>query len=392
MNPFTLAFKLSSGTREEIPSDTQEPFRAIITQCWKSADLRPKAVEIADMLKGIEIAEAAVSIAMPPARLSSSVLPASSMTRPAWSGEVKDRFSGKTSVTKEEAELTQLCTRMTEHEIKACRAEEELALLRAQVAESEIEALKEKKAHLDAERQLREQERLAPEIAIFLKLVAEGEQEQAEEALQRNSELALYPGKVTDLSGRTFHNITALQYAVWALDWQMWSMLLRYIDRENAGMQINAMATGSWISTHGATAERLIRNLLTELQVYSDNVDKWYKAKDYDSMEKQWSVKVGTAQRNLPVHVVNEYCHPKEAFDPLPDFKSATRYQPGWRTRITDEGEWFTAKYNGGSLGSNFSVGRGRKGEAVFGTGRVVFADVVTYYRPKRDTAAGMVC
>ncbi len=49
----------------------------------------------------------------------------------------------------------------------------------------------------------------------------------------------------------------------------------------------------------------------------------------------------------IPVHVINEYCHPNRPFDPCPDFTQSSALP---RTRKIEEGEWF-ACYNGGALG-----------------------------------------
>ena len=64
------------------------------------------------------------------------------------------------------------------------------------------------------------------------------------------------------------------------------------------------------------------------------------------------------AQLLLPAHVVNEYCRPDRSFSPCPDF-SKPEPNDAWRIRTIDEGEWFTAQYNGGGLGSGFGVCRG---------------------------------
>ena len=70
------------------------------------------------------------------------------------------------------------------------------------------------------------------------------------------------------------------------------------------------------------------------------------------------------AQLLLPAHVVNEYCRPDRSFSPCPDF-SKPEQNDAWRIRTTDEGEWFTAQYNGGGLGSGFGVCRGGAGQAL---------------------------
>ena len=67
---------------------------------------------------------------------------------------------------------------------------------------------------------------------------------------------------------------------------------------------------------------------------------------------------VGGAQKLLPAHVVNEYCHPTRPFDPCSDFKEMVLP----RRRQFGEGEWFTAKYSGDYLGKllQWRVGGGR--------------------------------
>ena len=66
--------------------------------------------------------------------------------------------------------------------------------------------------------------------AEFLNHVVKGEQRQAEKLLKKNRHLALASRTVTDPANRTFNNITGFQYAVWALDWHMWSMIQKYFE------------------------------------------------------------------------------------------------------------------------------------------------------------------
>jgi len=55
------------------------------------------------------------------------------------------------------------------------------------------------------------------------------------------------------------------------------------------------------------------------LQHYVNGYDAWSAADDYDAINAAWML-VGLAQRDLPVHVINEYCRPDRSFDPLPAF------------------------------------------------------------------------
>ena len=196
----------------------------------------------------------------------------------------------------------------------------------------------------------------AQDLAKFLKLVAEGKQPQAEAMLKQNKDLSLVPGDVTDLSGRKFQGITGFQYAVWALDWHMWTMIKKHMPDDAIREQIKAMDTGAWVKQHNKSAnwQSLVDALQKEIELI--NASKWTEEVVH------WQRQVGGAQRQLPAHVVNEYCHPQRSFEKCPDFTQGAELP---RTRKTDEGEWFTATYNGGQLGEKFAVLRGaEKGEA----------------------------
>ena len=198
------------------------------------------------------------------------------------------------------------------------------------------------------------------EIAEFLKLVTEGEQDKAETMLKINSDLALVPGDVTDLSKRTFTNITAFQYAVWALDWHMWTMIRKYLPDDEAKKQAEGFETGSWVRQHGVQAQHLLDNLVKALQTTIDLYQKaedatFFKDKKFSEANTSWVQQVGGAQLLLPAHVINEYCHPTRSFDPCPNFKDSAALP---RTRKVNEGEWFTASYNSGTLGVKFACAR----------------------------------
>ena len=71
--------------------------------------------------------------------------------------------------------------------------------------------------------------------------------------LKDNAELALASGDVTDTAGRTFKNITGFQYAVWALDWKMWTMIQGYLPSDAAREQAKGFSDGEWVKEHAGT-------------------------------------------------------------------------------------------------------------------------------------------
>jgi serine/threonine protein kinase len=194
------------------------------------------------------------------------------------------------------------------------------------------------------------QDNTPPHVAKFLRLVAEGEQDKAEAMLKADPSLALQSGQVTDLSKRLFHHITAFQYALWALDWNMWLMLLKYIPREEA--QLQAMALDENGTEHGKHFD--FSQLLKAYQVYKQH----YNELNMEQRGAYWCQQVGGAQLLLPAHVINEYCRPDRAFYPLPNFN-----QEGLpRVREMDgkaRSDVFTQRYNGGGCGKKWGLIRG---------------------------------
>jgi hypothetical protein len=163
------------------------------------------------------------------------------------------------------------------------------------------------------------------EVRKFLKHVAAGQQGLAEAMLKKNRDLAQVPGDVTDPADRTFRGITGFQYAVWALDYQMWTMIRKYLPDADAKSQLQGFEQGSWVDKHGMSANW--QGLLDELKTYIEM--PWNQEKRAD----QWTHKVGGAQRQLPMHVLQEYCEPSRPFDPCPNFKAnyeLKRELPDW--------------------------------------------------------------
>ena len=176
------------------------------------------------------------------------------------------------------------------------------------------------------------------QLRTFLHDVAKGKEDEAELLLTDNpraQELLSTPGTFTDYSGRTF-TCTAYEYAYWAKDSYMCRMLERHMDRDGvtkASMfaRINEIeridaATGQPIGlvySQGGLEHRSahfdLTHLISALQRYVDGYDNWVRTRNWDAMEAAW-MEVGLAQRDLPVHVLNEYCHPDRSFNPRPEF------------------------------------------------------------------------
>ena len=171
---------------------------------------------------------------------------------------------------------------------------------------------------------------LRMQLRDVLNHVARGEQAELELLLQSSPEAApqllLAAGAFTDYSGRTF-NCTAYEYAYWAKDTHMCRMLEAHMDENTkAAMLVKVIAidtVGLTYEQHGDVVAHTthfdMTPLKTALQNYVNGFDAWAAAGNYDAMKAAWML-VGLAQRDLPVHVINEYCRPDRSFGPLPAF------------------------------------------------------------------------
>ncbi len=184
-------------------------------------------------------------------------------------------------------------------------------------------------------------------LGQLLRLVAEGEQDQAEALMKKDPGLLLFGGTVTDLSGREFKQITPFQYALWAMDWRMWTMIQKYLPLEAQEKQFAELEFKS--TSHGKHFS--LQPLIEALQTYTDNAKQVWR---YDKRaETHWQTVVGGEQRRLPAHAINEYCRDQK-FDPCPQFTDTTL--PRTRAVNRSGDDWFVAQYNGGLLGSKFAV------------------------------------
>ena len=145
-------------------------------------------------------------------------------------------------------------------------------------------------------------------LAKFLNHIGIGEQDQAEDMLKQYPGLSLKFGDLTDCAKREFKKISAFQYALWALDFHMWQMILKYLPVEEASKQITSSKHGTWVKTKQTQVNW--QKLIDTLQIYIDNYNLW----SYQQLKDYWSQMVGGAQLFLPAHVINEYFHPLRTF------------------------------------------------------------------------------
>jgi hypothetical protein len=98
------------------------------------------------------------------------------------------------------------------------------------------------------------------------------------------------------------------------------------------------------------------KSLITALDTYVTNYASW----DYHQRDAAW-LDVGKAQREVPVHIANEYCRHDRSFDPCPGFNELTL--PRVLT-VENEGTtgcrraWFPLTSSSAGLGFDFGIVR----------------------------------
>ena len=165
--------------------------------------------------------------------------------------------------------------------------------------------------------------------------VAHGKQAAAEQLLNelpivQAQEVLLTPVPFTDYSGRTF-NCTAYEYAYWAKDTHMCRMLEQQMDADTKTSMLKRCEA---IEKDGLTYKQDgvevtgskhfdFIPLITALTNYVQGYNNWSNTGNYTAMKAAWMA-VGLALRDVPVHVINEYCRPDRSFDPRLEFAEPT--------------------------------------------------------------------
>ena len=214
--------------------------------------------------------------------------------------------------------------------------------------------------------------RLEKMVNKLLLQVMHGEQEKAEKILKIHPELLTMTGTATDYSGRTF-TTTAFQYALWAMDTHMCRMILDAITPGSTGDTLRADLIRQYeeLETNGVTYEQegqthtnqhhfSFSPLITALQYYVDHVNDWYQNNNWAEIERQWCTKVGLAQRDVPAHVAQEYCHPTRSFYPTPNFNDGLeRSLTFYNYKNNTDMQWWPCRGSSSSvLGVDFGISR----------------------------------
>ncbi len=293
-NQLQAATWIKDGEKEEIPNDCPAELKAIIESCWDLTPVkRPTAIQVVDRLKPLIVVSDEKQKLPPPTSSQ-----AENQLKPGAPTDSKDE-----EMKKLQEKVRQLELEKAKEEKRRKDLEEKYESVQPSLSQNRYPPMPAPKPTLTPTDQ--------KSLSQLLQYVAEGEQDKAEELIQKDKNLPLHAGTVTDLSGREFKPITAFQYALWAMDWHMWTMIQKYLPQEVQMQQLQDLETQG--TSHGKHFS--LQDLIGTLQTYVDNASKWnygQRATDH------WCKIVGGQQKLLPVHLVNEYCRPGRVFEPCP--------------------------------------------------------------------------
>jgi len=138
-------------------------------------------------------------------------------------------------------------------------------------------------------------------VAYLLKQVVKSDYDSVETILEQDASLLLRKGQARDCC-RTFQDITAFQYALWALDWQMWTIMLFYFYKKKQMSQ--ALQQLEELESRGTPYGIYydFMPLIISLDNYVKYSDCWWSC---DTCTEYWNKSVYTIRKDVPAHVAN---------------------------------------------------------------------------------------
>ncbi len=188
------------------------------------------------------------------------------------------------------------------------------------------------------------------EISELFKFTIRGQLEEVRACLRQNRDLAHVQYDLTDLSERTFPQITGFQYAVWCGDWELWDVFLEFMTEAEAYDQlITLLKERPDITQKHGTLLSFFDPLLTAYQRYLDFLNQ----KNWQQCGICWIREVGGAQRNMPAWFI--YMFSEEGEDKAWPKQQMDR---GFSRKSEHIKTWFVQEYNNGKCGVTFAFYR----------------------------------
>lgn len=164
------------------------------------------------------------------------------------------------------------------------------------------------------------------QLQLLLTYVMSGNQDAARKILQQDPTLLLLKGDVTDVSGRKFKNVYALQCVLWTWDTlHMYSMMFDCIPADEQGKMIKEAllhqynehkTTGLTITLNGTTYQEKhydFSPVLAAVKAYHEQInytiqqDEIHQHELFTTMHEKWCEMI-RLEYFLPAHVIQHLC------------------------------------------------------------------------------------
>lgn len=169
-------------------------------------------------------------------------------------------------------------------------------------------------------------------IQQLLQSVILGKQKSVQKFLTKYPNSLTERATVTDCSGRIFSEISAFEFAIWALDVRyMVNMMVDCLPDDATGLKIAIRLKEQYerVTQHGVTyklnGETItethfdLSKLINVLQTFRGNFARWTE----EQQEEYWCTTVGLEQFYLPAHMMQHY-YDTPTFVPPPSFTAET--------------------------------------------------------------------
>ncbi|WP_115707372.1 F-box protein [Legionella sainthelensi] len=179
------------------------------------------------------------------------------------------------------------------------------------------------------------------DVSKLLHYVAHSEKNAVRYMLLKEINLILKRGSVTDCSERTFEGISGFEYALWALDMDMCTMILNCIPDNETGHKVlvKLLAQYNKVKTEGIKYT-LSGNPVTEKHFdFNDTIIKELRvgerlargirmSRDVSVVDQHWRESIGGAQKLIPMHVhLSYYPKPQNSVNSLSTLDTMMRFR-----------------------------------------------------------------
>jgi hypothetical protein len=157
------------------------------------------------------------------------------------------------------------------------------------------------------------------DVREFLHYVVCGKYDESQEMLDKDVTLALKKGMVIDNSNRIFLSISALEYAFWALDKDLWTRLVNCFLQQDKEIPKELSIQYQNVKKYGISytfGEKTItevhfdfeNTIIKALETQAKLVYKSFGKMDCEQANEQWVKSVGGSQKLFPMYLVYKYC------------------------------------------------------------------------------------